>query len=421
MKNADAIIRVGAVGTGRIFQWAHLKAYPRLLDRARLVGFFDKAPARAEEARDKYARMLKEYGSAYPEAAEMAEANAAALRCHESLDALLNQVDLVDVCTTPRGKVLTALRALQQGVHSMIEKPIARTWIEADRAARAFAATPDVYCQLNDDNVFEPKYRILRDLLAEGAVGKVQSMWLIRGSPRDATSVLKSQADALESGGGCLMDYGSHGLAGAWYALGTHLQPTKVEAAKIGVRFPDRLLEGDRVRLEVDDDAHVKVLMEDPESGSWATLFLEATWSGGEIGLGSDKSGGQAQGYLRIEGDEGVINASERDRIVMTGWDGDETVVPLPEQEPEFTPFCHEIEAFVDAVRTGQPPEIDVHFGAEVMAIIGAAYLSALRGRAVTLDEFRDFSGQYVDRYGDNEAAEEAILADLLKPYGGEQ
>lgn len=67
---------------------------------------------------------------------------------------------------------------------------------------RAFADRPGVFFQLNDDNVFDPKYRLLHDLVAQGAVGRVRSVALARGSRLDSTSVLKSQASALENGGG---------------------------------------------------------------------------------------------------------------------------------------------------------------------------------------------------------------------------
>jgi len=49
-----------------------------------------------------------------------------------------------------------------------------------------------------------------------------------------------------------------------------------------------------------------------------------------------------------------------------------------------------------------------VEFGAEIIAVIGAAYLSAIRGQAVTLEEFKTFSRGYVEKHGDNEQAEEA-------------
>jgi predicted dehydrogenase len=290
-------------------------------------------------------------------------------------------------------------------------------WTEADRAARTAANTPGVFLQLNDDNAFDPKYKLLHDLVARGAIGKVQHVSLIRGSDLDATSVLQSQASALDNGGGCLMDYGSHGLAGVWYALGTHLKPTVVEAVQIAVLFPHRVLEGEPCLVEVDDNARIAVRFEDPESGSWVTVFLEATWTGGHIGLGTEKPGGQAGGYLRMIGDEGVIHSASAERITVQRWDGGETVLPLREYPGETISFDDEVGGCLEGIRTGTPPKIDVHFGASVIAICGAAYLSALWGRAVTLDEFKEYSRGYVTRYGDNEQADDALILDLLEPY----
>lgn len=420
MKHEDQIVRVGGVGTGRVFQWAHTNVYPKLLEKARLVGFYDKNPVRAQEARDKYVSILETYAAEHPQTAGSVKANLAELRCYDTLDTLLDQVDLIDVCTTTRGRMPSAVRALEKGVHSMLEKPMARTWTEADRAVRVFEADQKVFCQYNDDNMFDPKYRVLHDLLQQGVIGRPQSMWLIRGSELDATSVLKSQASGLENGGGCLMDYGSHGLAGALYVLGAHLRIVKVEAVQIGVLFPHRVLEGEPFYLEVDDNAQVKFLLEDSETGAWITIFMEASWSGGHIGLGKGeygKRGGQSAGFLRIEGDEGAIDATEKDHIRITRWDGGETIVPLREYPGERIAMTHEIETFIDHIRSDTPPDIDVRFGAEVIAACGAAYYSAILKRAVTLDEFKDFSRGFVEKYGDTEEADEAILNHLLEPY----
>jgi len=420
MNYADHIIRVGGVGTGRVFQWAHMRIYPKLLEKTRLVGFYDKNPMRAQEAKGKYVEILEAYALEHPHTAETIKANLAELRCYDSLDALLKQVELVDICTTTRGRIPSAVHALEKGVHSMLEKPMARTWTEADRAVRAFESNPKVFCQYNDDNMFEPKYRVLRDVLQQGVIGKVQSLWLIRGSGLNATSVLKSQANGLENGGGCLMDYGSHGLAGAWYVLGTHLKIVKVEAVQISVLFPYRILEGEPFHLEVDDNAKVKFLLENPETGTWTTIFLEASWSGGHIGSGKGeygKRGGQSAGFLRIEGDEGFIDATEKDHIKITRWDGGETIVPLREYPGERIAMTDEIETLIDHIQSNTPPDIDVRFGAEVIAACGAAYFSEIQRRAVTIDEFKEFSRGYVEKYGDTKEADEALLNYLLKPY----
>lgn len=417
MESADGILRVGGVGTGRIFQWAHLKPYLRLMDRARLVGFHDVVPERAEEARDKYEKTLQEFAEENPRFAAAARDNIKELKVHRSLDQLLDQVDLIDICTTTRGRMGVALAALKKGVHSMGEKPLARTWIEADRAAREFAENPDVYFQLNDDNAFVPKYMAVRDLLNQGVIGTPQSIWIIRGSRLDSTSVLKSQANAESNGGGCIMDYASHGLAGLWAVLGPNWRSTHVDAVDISVLFPYRVLEGDPFLMRVEDNAQFKVRMENSRTGSWLTIFMEATWCGGHIGpraLRRDSAGG---GLFRIEGDKGFMDAAPSDKIVVTRWDGGETIYSLRELPGEGISFNDEIETMVECVRTETPPKIDVHFGAEIIAVCGAAYYSAIQKRAVTIGEFKEFCGSYVSKYGDGEAATLALLKDLMRPY----
>ena len=417
MKNKDGLIRVGGVGTGRIFQHAHLRVYPKFWEKTRLVGLFDLNPARSRQARDKYAQLLEEYATANPSAAAAMRDNLAELRCYDSLDELLGQVDLIDVATHARGRMAAAIAAMQAGVHVMTEKPMARTWTEGDRAARVNVSHPQVFFQLNDDNVFDPKYRAYHDLIRQGLIGKVQHVTLIRGSRLDATSVLKSQASALDNGGGCLLDYGSHGLAGIWSVLGIHYKPVKVEAVQIGVLFPHRILEGEPYLMEVDDNAQIKILFEDSHSASWVTVFLEASWCGGHIGLEKEKNGGQANGYIYFVGDKGTLYSNSGNSICLRTYDGGEVNFPQREFPGETIAFDTQIGGFLDRILAGERSEIDANFGAEVIAICGAAYLSAIQGRAVTMDEFKSFSREYIHKYGDNEQADDAIVLDLLKPY----
>ena len=281
----------------------------------------------------------------------------------------------------------------------MVEKPMARTWIEAERAVRAAEAHPGVYLALNDDNFYDPKYRVVRDLLAQGAIGALQHLTLIRGSNLKATSVLKAQASALDNGGGCLMDYGSHGMAGAWYVVGTRLRPIKVEAVSIGVRFPHRILEGDPCYLEVDDNAQIKVLFEDPDTGRWVTVFLEATWCGGHIGL--DQAQGRRPEW-RLPASAGRCWRHQRHAENLDhhhGLELGETVLPIREYRGrDHLDGNRDRDHGRLHPRSLRCPRCDVRFGADVIAIIEAAYLSALRGRAVTLDEFKELCAQLCQR-----------------------
>jgi predicted dehydrogenase len=412
-----SVLRVGGVGTGRIFQHAHMRVWAGLLDRARLVAFHDRDPARAEQARAKYAAMLEEHARSHPGHAQVASENISQLRCYGSLDELLARVDLVDVCTHSRGRVPVAIAAFERGVHALVEKPMARVWSEADRASRALAQAPGVSFQLNDDNVFEPKYRAIRAIIDRGEVGRVQSITLIRGSQLSSTSVLKAQADALEGGGGCLLDYGSHGLAGAFSLLGRRYRPTRVEAVQIATLYPHRVIEGEPYLMEVDDNARVKVLMEDRAWGAWATIYLEATWCGGHIGRTKEKPSGQSDGYLEVVGDKAVIESHEAAAITVRIWNGGEDRIPVIECPGETVSVRSGVTSFLDAIEASRPSEFGVDFGADVIATCGAAYLSAIQGKAVAIEEYMDYCREFVKRLGDNEKADDAIVLDLLRPY----
>jgi predicted dehydrogenase len=410
-------LRIGGVGTGRIFQHAILPQYPKFIDRALLVGFYDIDPARALAARDRYEKILREWVKTHPELAGRIESNLAELKAYKSLDALLEQVDAVDIATHSRGRMPTAIQAFKRDLSAMAQKPIARTWTEADRAARVLAEHPKAIFQLNDDNAFEPKYRIIRSLIQRGEIGKVQLLTLLRGSALDSDNVLKKELTGLESGGGSLMAYGHHALAGALSLLGPDYRAKSVEAVKISVMFRHRIMQGEPTVLETDDNAQFKVLMEDKKTGSWSTIFIEATVCGGHIGLGEEKPGSQSGGFLQIVGDRGMIESKESTSFTIKHWNGGEEVVPLIEYPGETIAFQSEMDSFFDALREGRNPEFDIHFGAEIIAICGAVYLSAIRGEAVSLEQFKDYCGGFVAEHGDNERADDAIVLDLLKPY----
>ncbi len=417
MKATDGIVHVGGVGTGRIFQKAHLRAYPPLWRKARMVGFYDIDPGRSQTALHLYTNMLQEYAREHPQATAEIQKNIAELACHDSLDALCEKVDLVDICTHSRGRMPTAIAAFRHGVHAMAEKPMARTWTEADRAVRALAAANGVRFHLNDDNFYELKYRAMRSLVESGAIGKVSSITLMRGSSVATCAALKAQATALENGGGCLMDYGTHAMAGALGILGPGYRPVKVDAVSISVLFPHRVLEEEPFLMEVDDNARIRVLTENAQTGAWAEIFLEATWSGGHIALAKEKPTGQSEGYVLVTGEKGVIETADPDHVYVKTWNGGVEDIPLKHYPGETIAHATEIEMFIDALRGGGSTETDIQFGSDIIAVCGAAYLSALRHRAVTLEEFKQFSRGFVERLGDGPEADDAIVLELLKPY----
>jgi predicted dehydrogenase len=238
-------------------------------------------------------------------------------------------------------------------------------------------------------------------------------MMISFGSALDHTTVLKAQANGLENGGGCLLDYGSHGLASAWSILGKRYAPKRVEAIDISVRFRNRVLENEPFVMEVDDNAQIKVLFEDEDSGSWCTLFMETTWCGPHIGFGEHR-----RESIQILGNKGVIETSWlTDRVTVRTFNGGNTEIPLLEEAGERFFIASGIREFIDCIREEKPPELDSEFGAGIAAVCTAAYLSAIRKRAVTLDELKEYCREFVERFGDGQQADDAIVEELLAPY----
>lgn len=148
------------------------------------------------------------------------------LRVHGSYDALLADpdIDAVYIPLPNRLHVEWSLKAMQAGKHVLCEKPMTMqasdfdALIAARDAARVLAAEAFMI-------VHHPQWQRARQLLADGAVGK---LWRIDGAfsfnNRDVGNI-RNRADM---GGGGLRDIGVYVMGGARFATG--LEPADVQA-----------------------------------------------------------------------------------------------------------------------------------------------------------------------------------------------
>ncbi|POR50382.1 Gfo/Idh/MocA family protein [Bosea psychrotolerans] len=147
-------------------------------------------------------------------------------RSHGSYEALLADPE-IDAIYNPLPNSLHAewsIRAMEAGKHVLCEKPLAMTAVEA-RAM--FAAARRLGRHLVEAYPYraQPQTLKLRDLLAEGAIGKVQ---LIRSSFGVAFSDPSNIRLKPEVGGGALLDAGSYAVSLALLAAGE--RPERVSA-----------------------------------------------------------------------------------------------------------------------------------------------------------------------------------------------
>jgi len=399
-----AAIRLGCIGGGMIINAAHVPAYVDLRAEVRLTAIYCPETETAEETRENYLRQMAQAGADVDWE----------VRVCGSLEELLPLVEAVDIGTPTRYHAWYAERALLAGIHAMSEKPAARNYLEAKHLLEVAQRSGAVY-QLNDDNVFLPRYQQIKNVIASGAIGEVTNLFLTRGTP---SSDRNEWFFDPVSGGGAILDYGSHAVMGAWFLLGFDKVPRQVKSIDIRVKDRTRFIRGRLREIETDDDAHFKVLFENPKNGDFITAVLEATWSWPDFA----ENASDTHGYIRADGTEGWLTScfdeQDREYLVVHRFAAGERRIPIQSYRSETLSFRDEIWNFIRSIRDGAPSMVDARAGAETAKIITGAQMSQLMGRRmVELGEVETYCSGFDDGSGDLLAIGDQIALDLTRPY----
>ena len=146
---------------------------------------------------------------------------------HDSYEALVDDpdVDIVYIATPHPAHADNAILALEHGKHVLVEKPFTLNAAEAARV-RDVAAANGLLAMEAMWTRYLPHMVRIRELLAEGALGDVRAV------TADHTQSISTdpahRLNALELGGGALLDLGIYPVSFAWDVLGA---PTAVTAA----------------------------------------------------------------------------------------------------------------------------------------------------------------------------------------------
>jgi predicted dehydrogenase len=280
-----------------------------------------------------------------PAKAEPFRAFAPALRVHASYEALLADpdIDAVYIPLPNHLHVEWSLKAMRAGKHVLCEKPMAMhasdfdTLIAARDAAGVLAAEAYMI-------VFHPQWQRTRQLLAEGAIGR---LWRIDGAfsfnNRDAANI-RNQAGM---GGGGLRDIGVYVMGSARYATG--LEPTDVQA---------------RIQWEngVDVYAAVSARFGEADYASFTSIRMHPRQE------------------MTFHGDAGVLrllvpfNPRSFGEARLELHRGLETVT---ERWPAVSHYELQVAAFNRAVREGVPYACLLEFSRGTQVMIDAAFASA--------------------------------------------
>jgi predicted dehydrogenase len=124
-------------------------------------------------------------------------------------------VDVVYVATGHAQHVGCALTALEHGKHTLVEKPLALNAEQARRVAEV-AERQGVFCAEALWSFFLPRYDVVRQLLADGALGDVHTVLADYGESFPPNHRIL-RADQC---GGPLLDLGTYPISFATWVLG---------------------------------------------------------------------------------------------------------------------------------------------------------------------------------------------------------
>jgi len=148
-------LNVGLIGCGGIAH-AHAQAYQRM--RVPVVACTDLVQERAQEFAAQYGVRL-------------------VVATYHDLVAL-PQVDLVDICMGPTGRLEIVEAATAAGKHVILEKPFSHSYQEAVHMVQA-AEQAGVKLAVSQNSRWTPHYRAATDLIRKGVIGEVFQMLLV--------------------------------------------------------------------------------------------------------------------------------------------------------------------------------------------------------------------------------------------------
>jgi predicted dehydrogenase len=345
---------VAVVGAGSIAS-AHLDAY-RLEPRAAVVAVWDRHPERAAALADRYG----------------------VAQVHTSLRDLLgdDRVQAVSICTGNTSHAELAVAVLEAGRHVLVEKPLATTLTDALAVERA-AATSGRVAQVGFVRRFSGNVVALKRFVDAGDLGEIY--YARATNLRRAGHPGGWYGDKERSGGGPLIDIGSHVLDLCWYLMGRP-QPTTVSGntyARLGERpgvGPRRYRATDAGQSSsVEDLANAAIRF-----ANGASLLLEASYS---LHAPEDRLS------VAVHGDRGGAEVEPELRIAT---EAHGTMVNLVPQLDHLSfdmneGFGGEIANFVAACLGLEPALAPVGDGVQVTRMVEAVYASAAAGREIAL------------------------------------
>ena len=341
-----------------------------------------------------------------PEDMRRAYAEKRGIKAFDSLDKLIEQVDVIHVCTPPVAHESVAVAALRQDKFAIVEKPLTGyfgdgsdafngdTFPKTDALDHSLASIERMLeaeskskgrILYAENWVYAPSVQKEREILTKTGA---QILW-IHGEEAHSGSHAKTYAWWKFSGGGVMIGKGCHPLTAALYLKrvegmtrnGTAIRPAAVTARTHAITRLAAFRDEGHVRADyhdIDDFSLMHVIFDD---GTVADIFASDIVLGGihnwlEVNANNHRTvcninpNTAMQTYNPLEANFKDIYTVEKIGTKQ-GW-----TCTSPDED-WFTGYPQEMEAFYRTIACGEPAESDSQLAADCISTIYSAYVSA--------------------------------------------
>lgn len=265
--------------------------------------------------------------------------------------------DAVIVCTPPSTHAAISIRCADRGMAVLCEKPFA---VDASSARDMIDAARQNGVQISMASKFRhvPDLARARELIAAGTLGNVRLFENAFTGYVDMAA--RWNSDPAVSGGGVLIDNGTHSVDIVRYLFGSIDEVLAVE----GTRFQP---------IDVEDTVRLFVRTHRGIPGE-----IDLSWSISK----------PLPAYLTVYGSEGVLHVGWKESKFKRQGENDWTV--FGSGYDKLSAFRRQIDGFACSIRRGEPLAVTPQEALASVDVIAAAYASLHQGRWQTVR----YSGQ---------------------------
>jgi predicted dehydrogenase len=348
---------LGVVGCGSVFWTPYMNLIERLLAQGRVhpVAVYDADPGKHRAA----AERLDIAGD---------EPDDLAVCRHPDVDVVLILTSMPE-----HGRLARA--ALEAGKHVLVEKPVATTLEEAAEVLEV-AAGAEGHLLCAPHILLSPTYRAMHTRARNGEIGG-----LLSARARYGWAGPDWSRWFYEPGGGALFDLGVYNVTSLCGFFG----PARRVTAMTGVAIPERVVVGEVMRVQAEDNAHVLIDFGDARFGVVTTGFTMQQYRSPCIELYG------THGVLQMLGDDWAPEGYELWRNDNAAWE------LHPETDPSW-PWTDGLRHLVECIERSAEPVTRPEHAYHALEIMLAAQAAGADGRAREITS--DFPAPDLERLG---------------------